>query len=276
MSDKKILLGLMALVVVFLAGGIYFVNMILSSPGTSPRTKSGIVIVNLPKAPLITEKEKPPEQPVKEIQKKVEIKPQEKDEVVDSGPNIATQSTHDNTPAGDKPRLPGDGPGPVDNTPAGDTLGLDSEGRAGSDAFGLVARRGGRSILAGGGGSGKGGGDGSGRGGEGGSVRIGGGQSKVSLLNKFGWYTQIVKNEISKSIQRNLDGHNGMPRGKFQTVVQISVDRTGAVVQWQIIGSSGNHEMDEAVKQFLGDIRISEPPPEGMPRTMVIRITSQT
>jgi hypothetical protein len=33
--------------------------------------------------------------------------------------------------------------------------------------------------------------------------------------------------------------------------------------------------MDEAVKQCIGDVRISEPPPEGMPRTLIIRVTSQ-
>jgi TonB family protein len=258
MSDKKIILGLMALVVVLLGGGVYIVNMFLSSSDASPRTKSGIVIVNLPKAPPITEKEKPPEQPVKEIQKKVVITEQEKDEIVDSGPNIGPQNT-DNTPAGGPPGLTG-GPDSNDNTPAGDRLGLDAEGKAGSDGFGLVGRKGGRSILAGRGGSGGVG---------------GGGSGKSSPLNKFGWYTQIVKTEISKKIQKYLDENGGIPRGKLQTIVRISVDSAGAVVQWRIVGSSGNHDMDEAVKQCIGDVRISEPPPEGMPRTLIIRVTSQ-
>jgi hypothetical protein len=34
--------------------------------------------------------------------------------------------------------------------------------------------------------------------------------------------------------------------------------------------------MDEAVKQSIGDIKISESPPDGMPRTMSIRVTSQS
>ena len=174
----------------------------------------------------------------------------------------------------------------MDNTPAGDTLGLDAEGTAGSDAFGLVARKGGRSITSGPGGSGRGGGSGSGKGGEGGPPRIGGGGSgraggggseRVSLLNKYGWYTQIVKTEISKKVQKQLDEKGGsFPRGKLQTLIRVSVDGKGSVVDCGIVGSSGNHEMDEAVKQCIGDIRISEPPPDGMPRTMIIRVTSQS
>jgi TonB family protein len=84
-----------------------------------------------------------------------------------------------------------------------------------------------------------------------------------------------VKTEISKKIQKYLDENGGIPRGKLQTIVRISVDSAGAVVQWRIVGSSGNHDMDEAVKQCIGDVRISEPPPEGMPRTLIIRVTSQ-
>jgi TonB family protein len=125
----------------------------------------------------------------------------------------------------------------------------------------LVGRKGGRSILAGGGGSGRGG---------------GGGSGKLSLMDKFGWYTQIVRTEISKEIRKHLDENSGIPRGKLRTVLRISLDSTGAVVQWRIIGSSGNYEMDEAVKQSIGDIRINEPPPEGMPRTMIIRVTEQS
>ncbi|HVP77594.1 MAG TPA: TonB family protein [Thermodesulfobacteriota bacterium] len=273
MSDKKIVLGLIAVVIVLLGGGVYLVKIFLSSANENSRTKSGIVIVNLPKAPPIAEKEKPPE-PIKEIQRKVEVTTPEKDEMMDAGPNIGPQNITDNALAGDKPGLAGEAPGSNDNTPAGDTLGLDAEGRAGSDAFGLVARKGGRSILAGGG-SGKGGGDGSGRVGGGGSGKIGGGGPRGSLLDKFGWYTQIVKNEISKTVQKRLEENGGIPRGKLQTVVRVSVDGTGAVTQCGIVGSSGNHELDESVKRFIGNIKISEPPPDGMPRTMVIRVTSQ-
>jgi TonB family protein len=308
MSDKQSLSspmtwGLIALMLILLGGAGYVIKMILSD--NSPRKKSGPAMVTLLKPPPAMEKEKPPErEPVKDIRRKEENTVQEKGESIDlekreiinPGPSNEPQNAaNDNTPAAGPPALdnaPAAGPPGLDNTPAGDTLGLDSEGKAGSDAFGLVAKKGGRSITAGvggsgraGGGSGNVGGSGSGKVGGGGPVKIGGGgfgkaggggPENVSLLDKFSWYTQIMKTEISRKVQKNLDENRGIPRGKLQTVVRVSVDSTGAVVQCQIIGSSGNHEMDEAVKQCLGDIKISEPPPEGMPQTMIIRVSSQS
>lgn len=217
--------GLIVLMVVLLAAGVYVVKIVLSDD--SPRQKSSVTTVTLLRPPPpITVKEKPPEpEPIKEMKK---------DEIIDPGPKNEPQNA-DN-----------------DETPAGDKLGLDADGKAGGDAFGLIGKKGGRSLLAGGDGLGK-----------------------FSLLSKFGWYTQIVETEIRKKVMKRLDEEGGIPKGKHQTVVRVSVDSRGDVVGYKIIGSSGNHRMDDAVKEALSRIRISEPPPEGMPRTMSIKITSQ-
>jgi len=236
MSDKQktqqstVSWGLIALVVVFLGGAAYIIVNVLSGEG--PRKRDSVATVTLLKPPPVQVKEKLPEpEPVKEMQKK--------EEIVDptQGPKDEPQNNEN------------------DNTPAGDKLGLDAEGKAGGDSFGLVGKKGGRSLLSGDG---------------------GGGMGRLSLLSKFGWYTQIVETEIRKKVMKHLDENGGIPRGKLQAVVQVSVDSVGAIVKYKIIGSSGNHKMDDAVKQSIGDIKISEPPPEGMPRTMSIRVTSQS
>ncbi len=233
-KDKKqastVSWGLIALVVVFLSGAAYIIVNVLSGEG--PRKRDSVATVTLLKPPPVQVKEKLPEpEPVKEMQKK--------EEIVDP-----TQGPKDEPQNNDN-----------DNTSAGDKLGLDAEGKAGGDSFGLVGKKGGRSILSGSG---------------------GGGMGRLSLLSKFGWYTQIVETEIRKKVMKHLDENGGIPRGKLQAVVQVSVDSVGAIVKYKIIGSSGNHKMDDAVKQSIGDIKISEPPPEGMPRTMSIRVTSQS
>jgi len=236
MSDKQktqqstVSWGLIALVIVFLGGAAYIIVNVLSGEG--PRKRDSVATVTLLKPPPVQVKEKLPEpEPVKEMQKK--------EEIVDptQGPKDEPQNNEN------------------DNTPAGDKLGLDAEGKAGGDSFGLVGKKGGRSLLSGDG---------------------GGGMGRLSLLSKFGWYTQIVETEIRKKVMKHLDENGGIPRGKLQAVVQVSVDSVGAIVKYKIIGSSGNHKMDDAVKQSIGDIKISEPPPEGMPRTMSIRVTSQS
>ena len=233
-KDKKqastVSWGLIALVVIFLSGAAYIIVNVLSGEG--PRRRDNVATVTLLKPPPVQVKEKLPEpEPVKEMQKK--------EEIVDptQGPKDEPQNNEN------------------DNTPAGDKLGLDAEGKAGGDSFGLVGKKGGRSLLSGDG---------------------GGGMGRLSLLSKFGWYTQIVETEIRKKVMKHLDENGGIPRGKLQAIVQISVNSTGSIVKYKIIGSSGNHKMDEAVKQSIGDIKISEPPPDGMPRTMNIRVTSQS
>jgi TonB family protein len=75
---------------------------------------------------------------------------------------------------------------------------------------------------------------------------------------------------------KRLDQEGGIPKGKLQTVVQVSVDTRGTIVSYKIIGSSGNNRLDDAVKESLGQVRISEPPPDGMPKTMSVRISSQS
>jgi len=219
--------GLIALMIVVLGAGIYIIKIVLAD--TRPRKKNSVAMVTLLKIPPVVIKEKPPEpEPVK-IEKK--------EEIIDPEPQneSPTPKNADN-----------------DNTPAGDKMGLDAEGVAGNDAFGLVGKKGGRSLTAGGNGFGA-----------------------SSLLNKYAGYTQIVTTAIRKKVMKYLDDEGGIPRGKLQAVVRISVDSDGTVVEYRIIGSSGNNRMDEAVLRTLGSMKINEPPPDGMPRKMDIRIASQ-
>lgn len=220
---------LIAVTVAFVGGGVYIVKNVLSED--SPRKKTPVATVTLLKPPPpIMIKEKPPElQPPKETQKK--------EEIIDPLENQAQ------TPQNSDSR---------DNTPAGDNLGVDAEGGAGGDSFGLVGKKGGRSILSGGGGFGK-----------------------ISLLNKYAGYAQVVQTEVKKKVMKRLNEEGGIPKGKLQAVIRVTVDNEGAIETYRIIGSSGNNRMDDAVKEALQHLKISEPPPDGMPRTMDIKISSQ-
>jgi TonB family protein len=143
----------------------------------------------------------------------------------------------------------------VEAPPPGDLLGLDTEGGTGSDAFGLAARKGGRALV----GSGNG----------------GGGLSRAALLQKFAWYTGIVRTELEERVRRYLEEHGGIPKGELQTVVKIQLDEQGKVNAFQIEGSSGNQEMDRAVAQILETAAVNEPPPSDMPKVIKLKISSQ-
>lgn len=220
--------GLMAVVVAMLGAGVYFVKTVLSDDDV--RKKKPIAIVTLMKPPPPPQvKEKPLEQP-KEIE--------QKEEIVDP-----VQQNEPTPQANDQ-----------DNTPAGDRLGLDAEGGAGSDAFGLIGKKGGRSLIAG----------------------EGGGMGKLSLLSKYAGYTHLMQAEIRKIVMKYLEEEGGIPRGKLQAVARVSVRSDGTIADCKIIGSSGNHTMDNTIRKALSQFKVSEPPPDGMPRTMDIRLTYQS
>jgi TonB family protein len=132
-------------------------------------------------------------------------------------------------------------------------LGVEGDGSAGGDSFGLAARgKGGRSLIGGG----------------------TGGMSKLSLLAKYGFYTSKIEDEVRRHVKKKLEQAGGLPKGKMQTTVKIVLNANGTIAEYRIVGSSGNSTMDSAVKEALNVVRISEPPPEGMPRGMTIRISS--
>lgn len=248
MDNRKIaglspsLWGVIALLIVFLGAGVYVIWGVLSDDSSGRKKHTAIVTLLRPPPPPPV-KEKPPEpEPVKEIAKR--------QEVIDPGP----------VPKSEAPQR-----SEADNAPAGDKLGLDAEGTAGGDAFGLIGKKGGRSILAGGDGSG-----------QGVALGGGGGLGKLSLLTKYASYTQLVEAEVRKKVMTRLDENGGIPRGRYQTIARISLDGLGRIIDCRVIGSSGNHKMDETVLSSLGGVRISEPPPDGMPKTMNIRVSSQS
>lgn len=222
--------GLIGLV---LLGSIGFVvKIILSDDGQ--RKKPSFSTVTLIKPPPEV-KEKTPEPEIqKELPKESMVTPNETPQPQDQTQDQAQD----------------------DSPPAGSDLGVDGEGTAGSDGFGLVGKKGGRALTLGGGGG-------------------GGGLNRLSLLAKYGWYTQKIQEEIKTQVKKQLNQDGGMPKGKHQAVVKIVLDTHGIIVKYQLVGTSGNSKMDEALRTTLAQIRISEPPPEGMPAGMTIKITSQ-
>lgn len=215
--------------IVFLAGIGFLVKVMLTDDG--PRRKEQISVVTLLKPPPPEVKEKPPEPEVpKEVPKEVTIA---------ETPQTAQDQPQDQS---------------QDNTPAGSDLGVDGEGGAGSDGFGLVGKKGGRAITLGGG---------------------GGGMNRLNLLAKFGRYVQKVQEEIRTQVNRQLEQDGGIPKGKYQTLIKITLNRNGSVVAYKITNSSGQQKIDKAVKEVLVSMRLSELPPEDMPKTMNIKIASQ-
>ena len=131
-----------------------------------------------------------------------------------------------------------------DEPPPSENLGLDADGQAGSDGFGLGANKGGRAIIAGKGGGG----------------------------NRFAWYDGLVQ----KTIQDVLDRNKNLDNKNYKVIVKIWLNPDGSVERFDLDNSSGNGDIDKTIKLALQEIRqIKEPLPDGFLQPIKLRITSR-
>lgn len=185
-------------------------DMLMSSKPSKPMKLQQITLIRPPPPPKPPE-EKPPE-------------PKVKDEVkIDEPP-------------------PDDAPKPADNEPpAGKDLGVDADGSAGGDGFGLVGRKGGRDLLGGAGG-------------------------------KFAGYTSLLRQQI----QEHMAKDKRLRSADYKVVVRIWIARDGRVEKFELSGSTGNPDTDSSIKLALANLpSIKEQPPEDMPQPIKMRITSR-
>lgn len=131
---------------------------------------------------------------------------------------------------------------PPDEASAAEQLGIDAEGVAGADGFGLAARKGGRDLL-----------------GSGGAV--------------FGWYTSMLKDNILDILSED----EFIRRGSYQVTVRIWLTQEGTVERIALVSTSGNREKDAAIEKRLEKMRRApEAPPLEMPQPVTLRIVSRS
>lgn len=141
--------------------------------------------------------------------------------------------------------LPKDQPDPQpDNTPApaDQPLGLDAEGSAGGDAFGLAARRGGSDLVGGNGNS------------------------------PFGWYEK----RIADTIRERLSGIACAKAAKGSLSLHLVIDAEGKFRDVQLATTTGNRQVDQCIDSALVAMPpMGDPPPPGMPAQINIKVVSR-
>lgn len=129
---------------------------------------------------------------------------------------------------------------PPDEAPARD-LGLDAEGTAGSDGFGLAARKGGTGLFGGGG-------------------------------NPYAYYGGLVKKDITEL----LSGHDELRRKGYYAIVKVWLKSDGTVERFELAKGSNDAEIDDILERLLGKFKkVAEPPPPGMQQPIKLKITSR-
>lgn len=228
MSDGKrnpkvriyILSTLIALI--FALGGFFIIRSLISDDGSKRDRQIHMVTLMKPPPPPEIEEEPPPE-------------PEIEEKILEPEPDEANEDT-----LNDAEEL----------TDPGENLGLDTDGVAGSDPFGLIAKKGGMAL-------------------------IGGDMGNSALLKKYAWYTQMIQERIRENLQRELEKDGGIPDGNLEAVVRIVLDKMGRITSFMIVGSSGSHKMDNAINIALKQIDIETAPPDDMPRSLKIKVSSK-
>lgn len=200
---------------IVVAAGALMVDMVrdfLDTPGTPPKKGPQVVTLITPPPPPPPPQEKPPEP---EIEEEVEL---EEPEPLDDLPEEAS-----------------------DEPPPGSDLGVDAEGGAGSDGFGLIGRKGGRGLL-----------DGAG--------------------DPFMYYAS----QLQRQIEDALLEHEDVRRKAYSIVANVWVRADGSVARAQLATSTGNRETDAALIEAITRAQaLSQSPPPDMPQPIRMRISSR-
>jgi len=189
-----------------LLGFIWFVHTMMTSKSSKPSRQVQVVQVIRPPPP-------PPDQP----------------------PPPPPEKTDEPLPKDEPTPEPDQQPDQAEQQP----LGVDSEGSAGGDAFGLAARKGGSDLIGGTGSA------------------------------PFAWYT----NRMRDTIKDKLSAAPCTKSAKGSVTTRLVVAADGRVRQAKLTSTTGNAKIDECVVKVLESITsIGDSPPPGMPEQVSLRV----
>ena len=140
----------------------------------------------------------------------------------------------------DKPKEPEPLPDVPDEPPPAESLGVDAEGNGAGDSFGLIGRKGGK-----------------------------------GLLNGAGSPAMYYASQLQRRIEDVFANHEEMRHKAYSVVAGIWISKDGHIERVELKGSTGNGEMDAALKQIIRQIQaLAVSPPPDMPQPVRLRISS--
>lgn len=161
---------------------------------------------------------------------KVEEKPPEPEVKQDDEVKMAEQPPIDDLPdqANDEP-------------PPGSDLGVDAEGGAGGDGFGLIGRKGGRGLLSGSG-------------------------------NPFAYYGTQLQRQIENALLDDKDTR----KKAYSVVAKVWLRPDGSILRAELASSTGSRDMDDKlITAIMNAQSLAQAPPQDMPQPIRMRISSR-
>jgi protein TonB len=205
-----------AVVLVFVSAAYGMYRLVNGEPSPRKRVIEVMALKLVPPPPPPPPKEEPPPPPPKIVQR-IEPPP--------------------------TPDMPQD-----DAPPADAPIGLDAQGGAGSDAFGLAAKPGGTPLRLGGGGGGGGG----------------------TGVNYTG-YGNMMRLQIESQLNRD----SKINTGKYEGIARVWLSSIGKVERVQVQLSTGNTQLGTLIEQSIGTMPpMTQAPPKEMPQPVILHIVA--
>lgn len=90
--------------------------------------------------------------------------------------------------------------------------------------------------------------------------------------NKWGFYANQVQSSITSALKRNPKTR----KASMQIDVKIWADSAGRITRVTLGSSTGDPALDAIIRdQVLTGLQLSQPPPEGMPMPINLRVKAQ-
>ena len=215
--NRKVIAIAGAIFLVIAVGMIFAIQSLIGEETSAPKkmVQQITVLAPPPPPPPPPEVEEPPP----EVEEEVDV-PDEPEEAPDAPDEMA------------------------DEPPMGEDLGIDADGVAGADGFGLVGKKGGRGLLSGGAGD----------------------------QQRFDFYASSVQQDLFEHLSENKE----IRKNRYSVIVHLWISSAGKVNRIKLVKSSGIAELDGALRGVLAQIdQVNSAPPEGMPQPIRLRITSR-
>lgn len=91
--------------------------------------------------------------------------------------------------------------------------------------------------------------------------------------SRFAWYGALVKERIQETVAKN----EKLRDADYRVMVSVWVDSTGSVTRAELAGSTGDAEMDGALRLALSNLPpLREGAPADMPQPIKLRITARS
>lgn len=90
--------------------------------------------------------------------------------------------------------------------------------------------------------------------------------------SRFDWYAGQVQRGVADALRNNSKTREAT----LSVKVRVWADATGRISRAELIGSTGDPALDQALRdQVLLGLQLSEGPPEGMPMPVLLRLTAR-